>query len=43
MEWCTKKTESLKDVDYVVNKPENMVKMDRPYYPDMILKAEIKE
>lgn len=43
MEWCVKNTESLKDVHYEVNKPEKLIKIDRPYYPDMILKAEIKE
>lgn len=42
MEWVTKDPESLKKIDYVVNRPEDMVKIDRPYYPDMILKTEIK-
>ena len=43
MEWCVSRTESLKEVKYHVNSPELLIKIDRPFYPDMILKSEIKE
>ena len=33
MEWCVKDTESLKKVQYHVNKPEDLIKIERPYYP----------
>jgi hypothetical protein len=43
MEWVVKRTETLKDVVYHVNAPETLIKIERPFYPDMILKSEIKE
>lgn len=43
MEWCAKRTETLKDIKYVVNKPGTFVKMDIPDYPEIILKSELKD
>jgi hypothetical protein len=43
MEWCVKRTETLKDVVYHVNSPDQLIKIERPFYPEMILKSEIKE
>lgn len=41
LEWCITHPEELKKVDYVVNRTEDLIKIENAYHPEMILKTEI--
>ena len=42
MNWCLTDPESLKKIEYVVNRPDDLLKVDRPYYPEIMMKVDIK-